>query len=73
MNFLIIAAFVGLIIYAVWRWRNNRRKERQMVLDDAWRIVLSDPNYEHRRNYEERLRKDESEIRRVEGLSRRPR
>jgi hypothetical protein len=37
-------------------------------LDRAWRIVLEDPNYPHRRRYEERKRDDEARARKEEGL-----
>ena len=44
-------------------------------LDAAWRLVLSDPNYIHRRRVEEynreveaKARKAEEEARKVEGL-----
>jgi len=30
-----------------------------MVLSEAWRVVLDDPHYEHRRRYEEKLREDD--------------
>ncbi len=72
MEFFVIAALVGLMIYvvarAVLRSREQRQIERQLAIEEAWRIVLSDPNYEHRRNYAERLRRDEAAIRRSEGL-----
>jgi hypothetical protein len=72
MDLLVIIVFFGSIVYVVLRWRKNVRSERKMILDGAWRIVLSDPNYDHRRNYEERARKNKLTIRQSEGLSRRP-
>jgi len=48
-----------------------------MVLSEAWRVVLDDPHYEHRRRYEEKLREDDLRLkkehallRKKEGLSR---
>ena len=48
-----------------------------MVLSEAWRVVLDDPHYEHRRRYEEKLREDDlrlkkehATLRKKEGLSR---
>ena len=48
----------------IWRWRAKDRME----LDRAWRLVLEDPNYEHRRRYYEHL--VHSEQRRAEENAR---
>ena len=38
--------------------RANNRAEKAAALDQAWREVLSDPNYLQRRDQEERKLKD---------------
>jgi hypothetical protein len=47
---LIGAAVVGLS-WGIWR---HKRKQREAVLDSAWREVLADPHYLERRHLEER-------------------
>ncbi len=72
-------AFFALLIFSIgflviWKRRQHKR-EHEFKLSEAWRIVLDDPNYVHRRRYEEKLREDEISLdkehallRRVEGL-----
>ena len=45
-----------LICAAVFFLSMRRRRENsiQMMLDEAWRVVLADPNYNERRLLEER-------------------
>ena len=51
MNFIIILLLISGVGWIIWRWRVKDRVE----LDQAWRLVLEDPNYEHRRRYYEYL------------------
>jgi tripartite-type tricarboxylate transporter receptor subunit TctC len=44
---------IGVIGWVIWRARASFRAEKIAALDDAWRTVLSDPNYERRRQQEE--------------------
>jgi len=46
-----------------------------MALEQAWRLVLEDPNYEHRRRYykhlvhsEKRRAEEDARLRKEEGL-----
>jgi hypothetical protein len=48
--------------------RSSSRASKLAALDEAWRIVLADPNYMHRRRYEERMREDEAQLRKAEGI-----
>ena len=75
MEFFAVPLIVALIVLAIWKGRTMRRASDQARLDKAWRIVLSDPNYAHRRRVEEynreveaQARKAEAEARRIEGL-----
>ena len=51
MNLIVILLLMAVVGWIIWRWRAKDRME----LDRAWRLVLEDPNYEHRRRYYERL------------------
>jgi hypothetical protein len=53
MELIIILLLIGVIGWVIWRARASIRAEKMAVLDDAWRAVLSDPNYERRRHQEE--------------------
>jgi len=68
MEFIIIILLVIALIWAVWKMRIKVRASREATLDQAWREVLDDPNYNHRRRYEERKREDEARARKAEGL-----
>jgi hypothetical protein len=68
MEFIVIIFIIIGIVWMIWNGRATSRAEKAATLDDAWRIVLADPNYMHRRRYEERLREDEAQIRKAEGL-----
>ena len=58
MELIIIFSVIGGIILIVWKVRANSRAAKAAALDRAWREVLSDPNYLHRRDHEERKLKD---------------
>jgi len=51
-----IVFIVALLICAAVFFLSRRRRENsiQMMLDEAWRVVLADPNYNERRLLEER-------------------
>ena len=68
MEFLVIFLFVGGIVWIVWKTREGKRASRNADLERAWRVVLNDPNYDHRRRYEERKREDEARAREEEGI-----
>jgi len=53
MELIIILLLIGVIGWVIWRARASIRAEKMAALDDAWRTVLSDPNYERRRQQEE--------------------
>jgi hypothetical protein len=53
MELIIILVLIGIIGWVIWRARASMRAEKMALLDDAWRTVLSDPNYERRRQQEE--------------------
>jgi len=70
MNFIIILLLIAGVGWIIWRWRVKDRVE----LDRAWRLVLEDPNYEHRRRYyeqlvssEQRKAEEDARIRKKEG------
>jgi len=53
MELIIILVLIGIIGWVIWRARASMHAEKMALLDDAWRTVLSDPNYERRRQQEE--------------------
>jgi hypothetical protein len=65
---IIIVCAVALIVWIVWKVRAHDRMLEKATLDQAWRIVLNDPHYGHRRQYEERKREDETRSRKEAGL-----
>jgi hypothetical protein len=53
MELIIILLLISAIGWVIWRAGASIRAEKMAALDDAWRMVLSDPNYERRRQQEE--------------------
>ncbi len=77
MEILVILSLIVLIAFLMLRSRRVEKRRREMMLAEAWRIVLQDPHYEHRKRYEEKLREDDLSLkkqhallRKKEGLSR---
>lgn len=75
MEIIVVPFIAAVIVWAVWKARTKRQTSDQLRLDEAWRVVLSDPNYTHRRRLEEydreveaQARKAEAEARKIEGL-----
>jgi len=54
MEFLIILLVIVGIVWVISRIWSNAQAHFRAELDDAWRVVLSDPNYPRRRLKEER-------------------
>ena len=61
---IIIVCIVAFIVWVVWKVRAHDRAldkaKETAALEQAWRAVLDDPHYEHRRQYEERKREEEA-------------
>jgi len=64
VNFIFLLILIAGVGWIIWRWRVKDK----MDLERAWRVVLEDPNYEHRRRYYEHLVDSEKRIRKEEGL-----
>jgi len=71
MNLIVILLLMAVVGWIIWRWRVKDK----MDLDRAWRLVLEDPNYEHRRRYyehlvhsEQRRAEEDARIKKEEGL-----
>lgn len=58
MEIVIIFSVIAGIILIIWKVRANSRAAKAAALDQAWREVLSDPNYLQRRDHEERKHED---------------
>jgi hypothetical protein len=69
LEIVIIFCVVVSIVWIVSKLRAHDQALEKATLDQAWRVVLDDPHYEHRRQYEERKHEDEARLRReAEGL-----
>ena len=53
MELMLILFIILFIVWIVWRIVSKNRAVHEAALDEAWHIVLSDPNYERRRQEEE--------------------
>ncbi len=74
-EFFAVPLIIALIVWVVWKVRTKKREEEKDRLDEAWHTVLSDPNYLHRRRYEEyksevnaKAHQAEAQARKTEGL-----
>ena len=56
MEIIIFLLAGGSIVWIVWKARTENRALEKAALDDAWRLVLNDPDYMNRRRCEERKR-----------------
>ncbi len=72
---IVVPLIIACIIWVVWKVREKKRQSDKADLDEAWHTVLSDPNYLHRRRYEEyksevdsQARKAEAQARKIESL-----
>jgi len=54
MEIVIIIFLVVCVIWLARKWWNRAKESDEVALADAWRVVLSDPNYKERRPLEER-------------------
>jgi hypothetical protein len=64
LEIVILLCVVVSIVWIVWKLRAHDGALENAALDQAWRIVLDDPHYEHRRKYEERKHEYEAQLRR---------
>ncbi len=70
MEILIILLLIVLIVFFMVRARGVEKRRHEMALSEAWRLVLDDPHYEHRRRYEEKLRQDDLRLKKEHALLR---
>jgi hypothetical protein len=69
VEIIIILFLVASIVWIVRKVRAHDRALEKDALHQAWRIVLDDPHYVHRRQYEERKHEEEARLRKeAEGL-----
>ena len=70
MELVVIPFIVAYIVWFVWKIRTKASASEKTRLDEAWRVVLSDPKYAHRRRSEEYNRKVEAQAREAEERAR---
>ena len=70
----LVAAIVWIVLKVRAHDRELEKAAKKAALDQAWQIVLSDPHYEQRRQFEERrhevkdqLRKEGATLKRSSG------
>ena len=69
LEFSILLFVVLSIAWLAWKWRTQDRASKKATVEQAWRIVLDDPHYAQRRQYEEHKRAEEARLRKeAEGL-----
>jgi hypothetical protein len=69
MEIIVILCLVVAIVWLVLKVRAHGRALKKATLDQAWHIVLDDPNYVHRRQFQERKHEEEARLRKeAEGL-----
>ena len=68
MEFIVIFLMLACIVWLVMKLRAEKKETKKAKLNEAWRTVLNDPEYIHRRRYEERVRAEEEQARKPEGL-----
>jgi hypothetical protein len=75
MELIVVPFIVACIVWFVWKIRTKNHASDNARLDEAWRVVLSDPKYTHRRRSEEynrkveaQAREAEEQVRKLEGL-----
>ena len=56
MEIVIIFILIALVLWIVSRVMAKNRAAKDAALDEAWRVVLGDPDYVQRREREERKR-----------------
>ena len=64
LEIVILLCVVVSIVWIVWKVRAHDEALENAALDQAWRVILDDPHYEHRRQYEERKHEYEAQLRR---------
>jgi hypothetical protein len=71
MNIILLLILIAGVGWIIWRLRVRDKME----LDRAWRLVLEDPDYEHRRRYyehlvssEQRKAEEDERVKKEEGL-----
>ena len=56
IDLILLLGVAGGIVWIIRKMRANMRASDEAALDQAWRLVLDDPNYLDRRRNEERKR-----------------
>ena len=70
MEIMVIFLLVALIAFLMVRAHRAEKYRHEIMLSEAWRVVLDDPHYEHRRRYEEKLREDDLRLKKEHALLR---
>jgi hypothetical protein len=62
MEIVIIIFLIICVIWLAMKVRNRAEESDEAALANAWRVVLSDPNYKERRPLEERKHTAEGQV-----------
>ncbi len=67
MELIVFVCLAAAVVWFVWIARKHDRESekaaKKATLDQAWRIVLADPHYEQRRQFEERRHEVKAQLR----------
>jgi hypothetical protein len=62
VEIIILAGLIAGTVWIVWKSRAQGRASSSATLQQAWKIVLSDPHYKHRREHEEHMHELEKQL-----------
>ena len=69
MEFIILGCLIVSTVWIIWKVLAHERALDSATLHQAWQIVLADPHYKHRREYEEHKYEMERQLRKeAKGL-----
>ena len=63
MELIALGVIVAVVAGLLWRAHAKHRAAKNALLNQAWHVVMEDPDYDHRRRYEERMRDYEERAR----------
>jgi hypothetical protein len=70
MELIFLVGLVAVVVWSaliVWKWwtreQRSEKAAEKATVEQAWHIVLADPHYGQRRQYEEHKQKVEAQLR----------
>jgi ABC-type nickel/cobalt efflux system permease component RcnA len=63
VELIVLIVLATAIVWIIWKVLAYERALDSTTLDQAWKIVIADPHYKHRREYEEHKHEMERQLR----------